>query len=239
MNKNEFNQPIGHTLKKWQPAKTPQKTNILGTHITLEPLHPDKHGPTLFDLFHIDNSIWTYLPYGPFDTYDEFYAWLISMAKVNDPFPYAILSNKTKTPIGIATFLRITPEHSAIEVGHLLFSKDLKKTPAATEAMYLMMHHAFEELGYRRYEWKCDSFNQPSRNAAERLGFKFEGTFRNHMVYKNRSRDTFWFSITDSEWPALKLRLQKWLNPNNFDTHGNQKSSLREMDDQALESATL
>jgi RimJ/RimL family protein N-acetyltransferase len=132
-------------------------------------------------------------------------------------------------PIGISGYLRINPEDGSIEVGHLHFSKLLQKTPAATEAMYLMMQYAFDNLKYRRYEWKCDSLNQPSRDAALRLGFKFEGIFRQHMVRKDRNRDTAWFSIIDSEWPSLKEKFQKWLQPNNFDDHGYQRISLRDI----------
>lgn len=228
MNKNEYDQPIGQTLESWQAAKFPPKTQIIGSYAILEPLNPAKHARKLFDLFNTDRSGWTYLPYGSFDTYEEFHTWLITMVSGEDPLLYTIL-DKNMNPIGMAGYLHIVPNNGSIEIGHLHFSHHLKKTPIATEAMYLMMKRAFDELGYRRYEWKCDALNQPSRNAAERLGFKFEGIFRQHMVYKNRSRDTAWFSIIDNEWPALKSRFQKWLSADNVDDNGNQILSLRDI----------
>lgn len=227
--KNEFDQLIGQPMNRWRPAIIPSKKRMLGSYSILESLNPNIHAPKLFDLFSRDDSEWTYLPYGPFKEYDEFYVWLTAMANTHDPLFYAILDSKM-IPIGVASYSRINPNDGTIEVAHIHFSNYLKKTAAATEAMYLMMYYAFEELGYRRYEWKCDSLNQPSRNAAERLCFKFEGIFRKHMIYKNRSRDTAWFSIIDSEWPTLKLRFQKWLSPNNFDSTGNQILRLRAID---------
>lgn len=229
MYENEFNQSISFTLPQWQTAKKPQKTRIVGGYSILEPLNPFEHAATLFELFCLDNSGWTYLPYGPFYAYQEFYNWLSEKADSDDPLFYTILDAKTNLPIGISSYLRITPEHGVVEVGHLHFSTRLKRTPAATEAMYLMMNYAFEELGYRRYEWKCDSLNQPSRNAAERLGFKFEGIFRQNFIYKNRNRDTAWFSIIDSEWFVLKGRFQKWLHGDNFDAQGKQILSLKKI----------
>lgn len=226
---NEFGQPIGQPLDKWTAAQIPPNSKMSGSYSSLEPLNPTIHAPKLFELFNMDNSGWTYLPYGPFYTYNEFYTWLDTLANKNDALFYTILDSKNNVPIGVASYVRIVPENGVIEVGHIHFSNNLKKTPAATEAMYLMMYRVFEELGYRRYEWKCDSLNQPSRNAAERLGFKFEGIFRQDRIYKNRNRNTAWFSIIDNEWPVLKPRFQKWLHPNNFDANGNQKWSLREI----------
>ncbi len=227
--KNEFDQMVGFQIENWQGVKIPPKTTMLGRYCFLEPLNLTKHAPKLFDALQLDNKgeSWTYLPYGPFNKYQEFHAWLINNALFDDPLFYVIVDLKTQLPLGLASYLRINPEHGVIEVGHLHFSALLKKTPAATEAMYLMMYRAFEELGYRRYEWKCDSLNQPSRAAAERLGFKFEGIFRQDKVYKNRNRDTAWFSIIDNEWLEIKARLQKWLDPHNFDEDGKQKLALR------------
>ncbi|MGB6976792.1 MAG: GNAT family protein [Gammaproteobacteria bacterium] len=202
-----------------------------GRYCLLEPLDIDKHAAQLFDSLAIDNKgeSWTYLPYGPFSTCDEFRNWLKATTAEIDTVLYAIVDAKTQLPIGICGYLRINPEHGVIEVGDLHYSKLLKKTPTATEAMYLMMYHAFEELKYRRYEWKCNSLNQASRDAAERLGFKFEGIFRQNNIFKGRNRDTAWFSIIDSEWPGIKERLQKWLSPSNFDKNGNQIVTLREI----------
>jgi RimJ/RimL family protein N-acetyltransferase len=223
-NINEFNQIVGCEVKNWHKAEMPQKVSIQGQFCILEPLDIDKHSFKLFETLSIDNQgeSWTYLPYGPFANCDEFQSWIKSTTSEPDTILYAVLNAKSQLPIGIAGFLRINPEHGVIEVGHLHYSTLLKKTPAATEAMYLMMKYAFENLGYRRYEWKCNSLNQASRNAALRLGFKFEGIFRQNHVFKNRNRDTAWFSIIDSEWPEIKEKFQKWLSPSNFDSAGNQ-----------------
>lgn len=228
--KNIFGQPIGFPLENWQPAKIPDKASILqGRYGLLEPIDSIKHAAVLFESLQFENSgdSWTYLPYGPFDSFEAFQIWLTNITSGEDPLLYVIMDNKTQIPIGIAGYLRINSEQGTIEVGHLHYSKHLQKTPLATEAMYLLMQQAFDVLHYRRYEWKCDALNQPSRCAAERLGFKFEGIFRQNMVYKNRSRDTAWFSIIDSEWPVLKARFQKWLDPNNFDQNGKQILSLQ------------
>jgi RimJ/RimL family protein N-acetyltransferase len=178
--KNEFDQVIGHAVKNWQPAQRPLKGSLRGAYCIVEPLDIAKHAELLFTALQQDNSgeSWTYLPYGPFNAYHEFKDWLIASTAGDDPVLYAVIDIKTQCPAGIAGYLSIKPEHGVIEIGHLHFSKLLKQTPAATEAMYLMMRDAFEELGYRRYEWKCNSLNKPSCRAAERLGFKYEGTFR-------------------------------------------------------------
>lgn len=226
--KNVFGQVIGSPLENWQPAKKPGKTTLQGKYGILEPINLAKHAAALFTALQFENSgeSWTYLPYGPFYTFAEFEAWLANIISGDDPLLYAIIDGRTQLPVGIAGYLRITPEHGVIEVGHLHYSKFLQKTPLATEAMYLLMQQAFEQLHYRRYEWKCDALNKPSWCAAERLGFEFEGVFRQNMVYKNRSRDTAWFSIIDSEWPKLKARFNKWLDASNFDHNGKQILSL-------------
>jgi RimJ/RimL family protein N-acetyltransferase len=228
--KNEFNQIIGYPIKNWQPKAAPSISKMIGNYCELELLDIAKHAKKLFNSLSLgnDGSSWTYLPYGPFATFEDFSLWLQKTSDVSDTVLYAILG-KHGLPIGIAGYLRINPEHGAIEIGHLHFSKRLQKTPAATEAMYLMMSYVFDELGYRRYEWKCDSLNQPSRNAAERYGFKFEGIFRQCNVFKGRNRDTAWFSIIDSEWPTIKNKFINWLNPKNFDDVGNQRMRLNEM----------
>lgn len=228
--KNKFNQIIGYPIKNWQYKALPSKLIMTGTYCQLELLDIPKHAAQLFNSLSIENdgSSWTYLPYGPFSTYQEFTLWLQKTSDLSDTLLYTIL-NKEGLPIGIAGYLRINSEHGSIEIGHLHFSKLLQKTPAATEAMYLMMSYAFDELNYRRYEWKCDTLNQPSRNAAERFGFKFEGIFRQSNVFKDRNRDTAWFSILDSEWPEVKNKFISWLHPTNFDDMGNQKLRLNEI----------
>jgi len=172
--------------------------------------------------------MWTYLPYGPFDTLESYRAWMEGMCRRSDPLFYAIVDRETGRAVGLAAYLRIDPASGSIEVGHLNFSPLLQRTPASTESMYLMMERAFN-LGYRRYEWKCDALNGPSRSAAQRLGFSFEGIFRQATVVKGRNRDTAWFSVIDQEWPTLKEAFQRWLHPTNFDEMGKQRARLSTM----------
>lgn len=228
--KNQFNQTIGYPVKNWRHKAKPSKSKMIGAYCQLELLDVTKHAKRLFHSLSIENdgSSWTYLPYGPFSNYEDFILWLEKTMKLSDTILYTIL-DKHDLPIGIAGYLRVNPEHGVIEIGHLHFSKLLQKSTAATESIFLMMSYVFDELKYRRYEWKCDSLNQPSRNAAERFGFKFEGIFRQCNVFKERNRDTAWFSILDSEWPTIKSKFTTWLHPNNFDEKGNQKLSLNEV----------
>lgn len=229
--KNEYNQCVDFPVADWSPRDRPAKSTMHGNYCVLEPLHLNKHALALFEALQKNNQgeTWTYLPYGPFDSCDDFRGWLHKTMKESDTVLYVILDAKTKQTLGISGYLRINPDHGVIEVGHLHFSKLLQRTPAATEAMYLMMRHAFDDLGYRRYEWKCNSFNEASRVAAQRLGFKFEGIFRQSNVFKNRNRDTAWFSILDTEWPELKVKFHRWLSSGNFDENGKQKQSLGSM----------
>ncbi len=200
---------------------------MTGRYCRLERLDADQHGPSLFDAHALDadGHNWTYLPHGPFDVYDDYYEWLSGMAKQNDPLFFTIMDTTSQRATGIASYLRITPTAGTIEVGHIHYSPLLQKTPAASEAMFLMMKRAFE-LGYRRYEWKCDALNAPSRRAALRLGFSYEGVFRQATVYKQRNRDTAWYATIDQEWPELKKAFDAWLDPANFDEAGTQKTSL-------------
>jgi RimJ/RimL family protein N-acetyltransferase len=228
---NEFNQTIGFEVKNWQHSTRPSRVTMRGRFCVLELLNIDIHANKIYEALSIENKgeSWTYLPYGPFDTCDQFKIWLKEKMQDQSILLYAIFDIKKMTPIGIAGYLNITPIHGVIEVGHLHFSKLLQRTPAATEAMYLMMSHAFDDLKYRRYEWKCNSLNQASRNAALRLGFQFEGIFRQNHVFKNRNRDTAWFSIIDSEWPEIKNRFLRWLSPDNFDVDNKQIKKLSEV----------
>lgn len=197
-----------------------------GRYCRVEPMHAglvdDLYDAMLLDE---DQRHWTYLPYGPFATREAYREWVHEWASSNDPLLFAITSVETSKPVGLAAYLRIAPASASIEVGHLFFSQHLRKRPAATEAMFLMMGHAFA-LGYRRYEWKCDVFNEPSRAAAERLGFTFEGIFRQATVYKGRTRDTAWYSVIDEEWPRLSRAFESWLDPTNFDSTRSQRRSL-------------
>ena len=199
-----------------------------GRFCRLEPLDADAHAAALHEAFALDEDGlgWTYLPYGPFPSFDAFEKWVSEAAESGDPLFFAIL-DAAEEPAGVASYLRIMPAIGTLEVGHIHYAPALQGTAAATEAMYLMMRHAFEDLGYRRYEWKCDDLNGPSRRAAERLGFTYEGTHRQATIYKGRNRDTAWFSILDGEWPRVRDALEAWLAPENFDADGEQRARLR------------
>jgi RimJ/RimL family protein N-acetyltransferase len=197
----------------------------------LELLDAATHAHALHEAYGEDESgrNWTYLPYGPFASAEAYAEWVSARQPGDDPLFYAIVLADSGRPVGVASYLRIDPAMGSIEVGHLSYSPALQRSAVATEAMYLMMRRAFDELGYRRYEWKCDSLNGPSRRAAERLGFRYEGTFRQMMVIKQRSRDSAWYSILDSEWPALHSAFERWLDPGNFDVNGAQRARLEEL----------
>lgn len=228
--RNAHDQPIGFPVDGWQARVRPPRTAVAGHYCVVEPLSPDQHARQLFTAFQGDEkaTLWTYLAYGPFATLDAYRIWLDNAAQGDDPLFYAIIDRQHDQAVGVASYLRIEPGVGVIEVGHINFAPVLQKTRAATEAMYLMMRRVFDELGYRRYEWKCDALNAGSRAAALRLGFTFEGIFRQATVYKGRNRDTAWFSIIDSEWPAQKAAFEQWLEPANFDADGRQKKRLDE-----------
>ena len=200
---------------------------MTGRWCRVEPLDPDRHASELYEANLDDPGFrnWTYLGSKPPRDLAAYRAWLVKM-NTGDPFFHAIIDAKSDKAVGVAAYLRIERNHGVIEVGHINYSPRLQRTPAATEAMMLMMKRVFDELGYRRYEWKCDSFNAASRRAAERLGFTYEGTFRQHMVYKNRNRDSAWFSMLDSEWPSRRREFERWLDRSNFDADGQQRSRL-------------
>ncbi len=227
---NDLGQPVGESLD-WSPVQAPGRTMILGRTCRLEALDASQHGADLHSANLLDESgeMWTYMPYGPFGSLDDYSSWCDSMAASDDPLFYAIVDQASGGAIGVASYLRIEPVVGVIEVGHIAYSPPLQRTTAATEAMYLMMRRVFDELGYRRYEWKCDALNAPSRRAADRLGFSFEGVFRQATMYKGRNRDTAWYSITDVEWPALKARFEAWLDKSNFSADGAQRRSLSEV----------
>lgn len=203
---------------------------MVGRHCRIERLDARRHLDALFAVILDDEpSAWTYMPYGPFDSKAAFQSWLETACTQSDPYYYAIVDVATSTAKGFASYLRIEPNAGVIEVGSIYFSRALRRSVTATEAMYLMMRHAIEYLGYRRYEWKCDALNAPSRKAAERLGFTFEGIFRQATIYKGRNRDTAWFSIVDCEWPDIKRALEGWLDPSNFNHDGSQRTPLRKL----------
>ena len=228
---NAFGQPIGPAVPDWQGCVPPPATPMEGTGCRLEPLDPSRHGQALYQAFchSQDDRDWTYLPYGPFPSLHGFLDWLQTWALGEDPLFHAILDPASGETVGMASYLRIAPELGSIEVGHIHFSPLMQRTPLATEAMYLMMARVFDQLGYRRYEWKCDALNERSRQAALRLGFSFEGIFRQMMVTKGRNRDSAWFSIIDKEWPKIKRAHRQWLSPGNFGQDGRQLVSLRSL----------
>jgi RimJ/RimL family protein N-acetyltransferase len=221
---------IGFPLPDWRPPPRPSRETLAGRLCRLEPLDPARHGDDLYraNALDADPRHWTYLPYGPFADREAYRRWMEATCLGDDPLFFAIVDLATGAPAGVASYLRIDPGNGSIEVGHLRFSSRLQRKPAATEAMYLMMRRAFE-LGYRRYEWKCDALNAPSRAAALRLGLSYEGTFRQAMVIKGRSRDSAWFAATDRDWPALDSAFRRWLDPANFDEAGRQRVRLSEL----------
>jgi RimJ/RimL family protein N-acetyltransferase len=213
----------------WQPARAPKREPLEGEAVTLEPLDPDRHGDDLFAAARDADATWRYLPYGPFASKDEFMGWLRAHAATPDPLAFAVIDRTSGAARGIATFMSIVPDHGVIEIGHIWLSPSLQRTRQATEAIYVMSRHAFDVLGNRRLEWKCDAANAASRRAAERFGFEYEGVFRQHRVVKGRNRDTAWYSITDVEWPARRAAFEAWLAPSNFDAAGRQRHSLTEI----------
>ena len=217
-------QPVG-PLVDASSAREPNVVVLRGRFGRVEKLDPSRHRADLWAAFAGHDQIWTYLPYGPFADAEAFGLWLEAGAGISDPFSYAVI-DKAGRACGIIALLAIRPEMRVIEVGHVLLSPALQRTPLATEAQYLLARYAFETLGYRRYEWKCDAGNAASRRAAERLGFNFEGLFRQHMIIKGRNRDTAWYAMLDTEWPSRKSAFERWLAPENFDAGGRQKVRL-------------
>ena len=225
---NEHGQPIGADLEGWVARPRPPLTALEGTYADVVPLRATTHGDALFAAFKTDKSgaMWTYMPNGPFDQRSDFDAFLSEAETSTDPLFYAIVNKSTSCAEGFASYLRIKPAVGVIEVGFIAMSPLLQKTRVATEAMFLMMSHVFDDLGYRRYEWKCDNLNGPSKTAARRLGFTYDGLFPQATIYKGRNRDTAWFSILDRDWPQVKAGFQTWLEPGNFDADGTQRTAL-------------
>ena len=213
------------------PAPRPRLITMTGAAVTLQPFDQAAHADALYQGSHGPESDaqWRYMGDGPYPSLAAYREAFAKKQSSLDPLFWAIVENATGHPVGQASYLRIEPAHRVIEVGNILFTPALQRTIGATEAMYLMARHAFEDLGYRRYEWKCNAANQPSRRAALRLGFTFEGIFRQHMIVKGQSRDTAWFAMLDSEWPARKANLEHWLAPANFYPDGRQKESLADL----------
>ncbi|MBW7920504.1 MAG: GNAT family N-acetyltransferase [Rubellimicrobium sp.] len=217
--------PRGEIISGWTPAPLPGPDVIDGRFARLERLDPARHGADLADAWLGHDWLWDYMFRGPFDDAAGIGAYLRDIAGQPDPYFYAIRDLAGGRAAGVASLMRITPVMGVVEVGNICLAPALQQTPAATEAMFLLMAWAFDN-GYRRYEWKCDALNRPSRRAAQRLGFSFESIFRQHMIVKGRSRDTAWFAIIDREWPALRAAYERWLAPGNFDASGRQRHSL-------------
>jgi RimJ/RimL family protein N-acetyltransferase len=227
-NTNEYKQPIGEPVNDWTPRERPARIAIDGAHCRIEPLDVERHAADLFDAYGraSDGSDWTYLFAEPFADFDAFRAYLSRAQASPDPLHYTVIDTARGKAVGTFALMRIEPVHGVIEVGNVTFSPLLKRTRISTEAQYLLMRYVFEQLGYRRYEWKCDSLNAPSRKTAQRLGFQFEGIFRQAIVYKGRNRDTAWYAIIDQDWPRVKQAFERWLADDNFDADGTQRASL-------------
>ena len=221
--------PLGAEVD-WAPVEPPARAPLRGTHVVLRPVDAATDAEPLYALSHPpdgDPAIWTYLPDGPYEDAEQLRQMLAWAETAEDSLYFTLVSLEGQ-PLGLASYQRITPEFGVIEIGHIWFGPPLQRTTAATEAIFLLARHAFDDLGYRRLEWKCNALNAPSRRAAERFGFTFEGVFRNHQVIKGRNRDTAWFAITDDEWPPIRRGFQAWLAPANFDRDGMQKRALRD-----------
>ena len=224
-------QPIGEPVD-FTRATPPEPTELHGRHVVLRPIAPERDAEPLYAASHPptgDPTIWTYLFDGPFPDLQSFTRSLTDQATQRDQPFFTVTSARYGGPLGIVSYLSIVPEHGVIEIGNVWFGPQLQRTPAATETIFLLARHAFDDLGYRRLEWKCNALNEPSRRAALRFGFQFEGVFLNHRVVKGRNRDTAWFAITEQRWPALRAAFEAWLDPDNFDDAGAQRTRLGDL----------
>lgn len=227
---NQYNQPVGESLPNWLPAVTPVPCTITGRFCYLEPLEPDNHFQALYDAYQIEKGTrnWTYLPYERPESLKAMHTLLSVLKRDNSLVPFAVIPVQTGKPVGFVTLMRIDTASGVLEIGHVNWSPLMQRTTIATEALFLLLQHTFEKWGFRRCEWKCDSLNEPSRKAAMRMGFEYEGTFRHAAVTKGRNRDTAWFSITDTTWPRLQSAILSWLNVSNFDSNGRQIRRLQD-----------
>jgi RimJ/RimL family protein N-acetyltransferase len=216
----------------WKPVRPPERQELAGRSVRLEPLDPARHGGELYAASHgagVPPELWLYLSAGPFASEAPFRAWLEKCATSKDPLFLAVVDQATGRAVGMVAYMRIAPEHGVIEIGNIWFGPVIQRTPQATEAIFLLARHVFDDLGYRRLEWKCNALNMPSRRAALRFGFSYEGLFRHHMVIKDRSRDTTWFAMVRDDWPAIRAAFVAWLDPANFDASGEQRRGLTEI----------
>ena len=219
----------GHVVETPPPSLVPPRINLVGNHVALEPQDAAKHAEALYRCSH-DNEealrIWDYLAYGPWPSVEAYADVIKNQSASFDPIFYALRVKESNQVCGQASLMDIHATNGVIEIGHIWFAPSLQRTTAATEALYLMIKHAMDDLGYRRMQWRCNSLNEGSRAAARRLGFRFEGIFYNHLIFKGKNRDTAWYSILDDEWPEVKTNLEQWLDPSNFDSEGCEKASL-------------
>jgi len=224
---NIYGQRVGYALENWTKRQIPPHTPLIGRYCRLEKLE-NFHAAELYAAYSEapDGRDWTYLFVGPFTDLTQYIDYVRKASTTLDPLHHAIIDSRTNKPVGTAALMRIDPDNGVAEIGHITYSPCLQRTRAGTEAVFLLMGRIFDELGYRRCEWKCDSLNTPSRRAADRYGFKYEGIFRQAIIYKGRNRDTAWFSITNQEWPSIRSAFVKWLSPENFDQNGDQFKSL-------------
>jgi RimJ/RimL family protein N-acetyltransferase len=220
---------VGPPVEPLPSRRAPGRQPLQGAYARLEPVDVAAHAQSLYALSHArpeDAALWTYLAYGPFPDQEAFERWLAERARSDDPLFFVVVERESGQAAGMASYLNIVPDMGCIEIGHIWFAPLLQKSRAATEAIFLMMRHVFDDLGYRRLEWKCNALNDASMRAARRFGFTYEGMFRQHMVVKGRNRDTAWFSLLDREWPAVRAAFERWLAPDNFDAAGRQRTSL-------------
>lgn len=225
--------PVGETLAAMPDGRRPARQALTGTSVVVEPIDPGRHGDELYRAAcgpggDPTGDMWTYMSFGPFDDLTAFRGWLAPQAESEDPLVFAIIDKASGAARGMASYLRIVPLWASCEVGSIWYAPSLTRSRTATEAMYLMARHVFDDLGYRRYEWKCDALNAASRRAALRLGFQYEGTFRQHLIYKGRNRDTAWFAMTDQDWGPANAAFAAWLADGNFDAGGRQLRGLAE-----------
>ncbi|MFI5801553.1 GNAT family N-acetyltransferase [Streptomyces sp. NPDC051561] len=225
---NEYDQPVGEPVPGWSPRPLPAEVTLKGEYCRLEPLNAERHAAELHAAYRSggDQRDWTYMFSGPFEDVRDYRRYAEAAAAGSDPRHYAVIDLADGTAVGTLALMRQDPDDGVVEIGNVMFSPVMKRRPISTEAQFLAMTYVFDELGYRRYEWKCDSLNAPSRTTAERLGFTFEGIFRQAVVYKGRNRDTAWYSLLDTEWPEARQAFQAWLAPDNFDEQGIQRRSL-------------
>jgi RimJ/RimL family protein N-acetyltransferase len=228
---NELGQPVGMTVEDWTGATAPDREPMVGLRCRLEPLDADRDAAALHAAYSEDRdgANWTYLPYGPFANEMAYGEFVNGIQQDGETLFFAIVDLASASAVGVASYLRAAPAMGSIEVGHLSYSPALQRTPISTEAMYLMMRRVFDDWGYRRYEWKCHSLNGPSIAAAKRLGFRYEGKFRNHVIFKGRNRDTAWLSVIVEEWPAIRTAMESWLDPDNFEGDGRQRKRLADL----------